>query len=151
MLTGDFEGAWADVVKIFDNTVELLKKPFMAFIDWAKNIFSNLGDYIGNVISNAASSAWNSAKSFIGLGDDEEQSLPAYSGGAGMNGIPYGNPGLNGNLAYTPGGGVSNSSVSQSNTIHINTSDPVVAGNTAANGLQQSMRDANRMNGRGGM
>lgn len=150
LLTGDFEGAWADVVKIFDNTVELLKKPFMAFIDWAKNIFSNLGDYIGNVISNAASSAWNSAKSFIGLGDDEEQSLPAYSGGAGMNGIPYGNPGLNGNLAYTPGGGVSNSSVSQSNTMYINTSDPVVAGNTAANGLQQSMRDANRMNGRGG-
>ncbi|CNI12069.1 Phage-related protein [Yersinia frederiksenii] len=151
LLTGDFEGAWKDVVKIFDNTVELLKKPFMAFIDWAKNIFSNLGDYIGNVISNAASSAWNSAKSFIGLGDDEEQSLPAYSGSAGMNGISYGNPGLNGNLAYTPGGGVSNSSVSQSNTIHINTSDPVVAGNTAANGLQQSMRDANRMSGRGGM
>ncbi|EKN6107275.1 hypothetical protein ACLIXB_003829 [Yersinia enterocolitica] len=151
LLTGDFEGAWKDVVKIFDNTVELLKKPFMAFIDWAQNIFANLGDYIGNVISNAASSAWNSAKSFIGLGDDEEQSLPAYSGSAGMNGISYGNPGLNGNLAYTPGGGVSNSSVSQSNTIHINTSDPVVAGNTAANGLQQSMRDANRMSGRGGM
>ncbi|EPH6014669.1 TPA: hypothetical protein U5E10_000245 [Yersinia enterocolitica] len=151
LLTGDFEGAWKDVVKIFDNTVELLKKPFMAFIDWAKNIFSNLGDYIGNVISNAASSAWNSAKSFIGLGDDEEQSLPAYSGSAGMNGVSYGNPGLNGNLAYIPGGGVSNSSVSQSNTIHINTSDPVVAGNTAANGLQQSMRDANRMSGRGGM
>ncbi|HHW4136294.1 TPA: hypothetical protein ACUU9J_004366, partial [Yersinia enterocolitica] len=40
LLTGDFEGAWKDVVKIFDNTVELLKKPFMAFIDWAKNIFS---------------------------------------------------------------------------------------------------------------
>ncbi|MBP2156860.1 hypothetical protein [Erwinia rhapontici] len=152
LLTGDFEGAWADVVSIFDNTIELLKKPFVSFIDWAKNIFSNLGDYIGNVISNAASDAWNATKSFFGFGDDEEQVTPAYSGGgSGMNGIPYGAPGINDNLAYTPGGAINNSSVSQSNTITINTSDPVVAGNTAANGLQQSMRDANRMSGRGGM
>ncbi|ARJ43307.1 phage tail tape measure protein [Pantoea alhagi] len=151
VVTGDFKGAWDDVVKIFDNSVELMKMPFTAFIDWAKNIFAGLGDYIGNVISNAASNAWNATKSFFGAGGDEDQSVPAYSaGGAGMNGIPYGNPGLNGNLAYASGG-VSNSNVSQSNTIHINTSDPVVAGNTAADGLQQSMRDANRMSRRGGM
>jgi len=161
LLTGDFQGAWDDVVGIFDNTVEHLKKPFIAFIDWAKNIFAGLGNYIGDVISNAASSAWSSAKSFLGFGDDEEKQAPvvgvgysadaASSGGyAGNNGIPYGNPGLNGNLAYAPGGPVSNVSVSQSNTMHINTSDPVVAGNTAANGLQEGMRDANRMFSRGG-
>lgn len=161
LLTGDFQGAWDDVVGIFDNTVEHLKKPFVAFIDWAKNIFAGLGKYIGDVISNAASSAWNSAKSFLGFGDDGEKQTSvvgvgysadaAASGGyGGNNGIPYGNPGLNGNLAYAPGGPVSNVSVSQSNTMHINTSDPVVAGNTAANGLQEGMRDANRMFSRGG-
>lgn len=161
LLTGDFQGAWDDVVGIFDNTVEHLKKPFIAFIDWAKNIFAGLGKYIGDVISNAASSAWSTAKSFLGFGDDEEKKTPvvgvgysadaASSGGyGGNNGIPYGNPGLNGNLAYAPGGPVSNVSVSQSNTMHINTSDPVVAGNTAASGLQEGMRDANRMFSRGG-
>ncbi len=161
LLTGDFQGAWDDVVGIFDNTVEHLKRPFVAFIDWAKKIFAGLGDYIGNVISNAASSAWSSAKSFLGFGDEEDKQRPvsgaAYSadsaaggGYGGNNGIPYGNPGLNGNLAYAPGGAVSNVSVSQSNTMHINTSDPVVAGNTAANGLQEGMRDANRMFSRGG-
>lgn len=149
LLTGDFQGAWDDVVGIFDNTVEHLKKPFIAFIDWAKNIFAGLGDYIGNVISNAASSAWDATKSFFGFGGDEVQQVPASAYG-GNNGIPYGNPGLNENLAYTPGGAVSNLSVNQNTTMHIKTSDPVVAGNTAANGLQDGMRDANRMFSRGG-
>ncbi|MCV5830795.1 hypothetical protein OFN28_29435, partial [Escherichia coli] len=45
LVTGDFEGAWGDVVKIFDNGVELMRKPFAAFIDWAKNIFGGLGEY----------------------------------------------------------------------------------------------------------
>ncbi|EDJ8987844.1 hypothetical protein GFI10_27840, partial [Salmonella enterica subsp. diarizonae] len=73
LVTGDFEGAWGDVVKIFDNGVELMKKPFTAFIDWAKNIFAGLGEYISNIISNAASNAWNATKSFFGFGEDEQQ------------------------------------------------------------------------------
>lgn len=151
LLTGDFRGAWKDVVTIFDNTVEQLKRPFTAFIDWAENLFSGLGDYIGNVISNAASGAWDATKSFFGIGETQERPVVPVGGAyGGMNGIPYGNPGLNGNLAYAPAGNVSNVQVSQSNTMHINTSDPVVAGNTAAEVLQQNMKDANRMSSRGG-
>ncbi|EPM2821199.1 phage tail protein [Yersinia enterocolitica] len=149
LLTGDFEDAWSDVVKIFDNTVELLKKPFMAFIDWAKNIFSNLGDYIGNVISNAASSAWNSAKSFIGLGDDEEQSLPAYSSGAGMKGIPYGAPGINDSLGM--GGGTAySSSYSSNQNIYLTAPDAVASAAAVADRSQQQQREAQRMFSRNG-
>ncbi|WP_139380527.1 hypothetical protein, partial [Salmonella enterica] len=131
LVTGDFEGAWGDVVKIFDNGVELMKKPFTAFIDWAKNIFAGLGEYISNIISNAASNAWNATKSFFGFGEDEQQQGVTGGGNGGMSpdGIPYG---MNAAVGISGGGVTSNSSVSQQNTIHINTSDPVVAGNTAA-------------------
>ncbi|MDM8881643.1 hypothetical protein RS166_16145 [Escherichia coli] len=149
LVAGDFEGAWGDVVKIFDNGVELMKKPFTAFIDWAKNIFAGLGEYISNIISNAASNAWNATKSFFGVGEDEQQQGVTGGGNGGMSpgGIPYG---MNAAVGLGGGGVTSNSSVSQQNTIHINTSDPVVAGNTAADSLQQNMKDANRLSGRGG-
>ena len=150
LVTGDFEGAWGDVVKIFDNGVELMKKPFTAFIDWAKNIFAGLGEYISDIISNAASNAWNATKSFFGMGDDTQQQQGVTGGGNGgmsPDGIPYG---MNAAVGIAGGGVTSNSSVSQQNTIHINTSDPVVAGNTAADSLQQNMKDANRLSGRGG-
>ncbi|EBJ8771705.1 hypothetical protein GXG73_08130 [Salmonella enterica] len=149
LVTGDFEGAWGDVVKIFDNGVELMKKPFTAFIDWAKNIFAGLGEYISNIISNAASNAWNATKSFFGFGEDEQQLVVSGGGNGGMSpdGIPYG---MNAAVGIAGGGVTSNSSVSQQNTIHINTSDPVVAGNAAADSLQQNMKDANRLSGRGG-
>ena len=149
LVTGDFEGAWGDVVKIFDNGVELMKKPFTAFIDWAKNIFAGLGEYIGNIISNAASNAWSATKSFFGFGEDEQKQGQSGGGNGGMSpdGIPYG---MNAAVGIAGGGVTSNSSVSQQNTIHINTSDPVVAGNTAADSLQQNMKDANRLSGRGG-
>lgn len=149
LVTGDFEGAWGDVVKIFDNGVELMKKPFTAFIDWAKNIFAGLGEYISNIISNAASNAWNATKSFFGVGEDEQQQgvTGGSNGGMSPGGIPYG---MNAAVGLGGGGVTSNSSVSQQNTIHINTSDPVVAGNTAADSLQQNMKDANRLSGRGG-
>lgn len=151
LVTGDFEGAWSDVVKIFDNTIELLKKPFISFIDWAKNLFAGLGKYIGDTISNAATNAWNATKSFFGFdGDEQTGQSGGGQGGLGQNGIPYGMPSVNDSLSLAGGGNTSNSIVSQSNTLLISTSDPVVAGNTAVNGLQQSMRDANRMSGRGG-
>jgi hypothetical protein len=162
LVTGDFKGAWDEVVKIFDNSVELMKKPFTAFIDWAKNIFAGLGKYIGDTISNAASNAWNATKSFFGLEGEEQQQGAAGAGeqgqgqsgggvgGMGTGGIPYGMPGVNDALGIAGGGVTSNSSVSQQNTIHINTSDPVVAGNTAADSLQQNMKDAKRLSGRGG-
>lgn len=149
LIAGDFEGAWGDVVKRFDNGVELMKKPFTAFIDWAKNLFAGLGEYISNIISNAASNAWNATKSFFGFGEGEQQQGVTGGGNGGMSpdGIPYG---MNAAVGIAGGGVTSNSSVSQQNTIHINTSDPVVAGNTAADSLQQNMKDANRLSGRGG-
>ncbi|MGE5008637.1 hypothetical protein AB8886_19270 [Yersinia enterocolitica] len=150
LLTGDFEGAWKDVVKIFDNTVELLKKPFMAFIDWAKNIFSNLGDYIGNVISNAASNAWNSTKSFFGFDGDEQGVMPSGGqGGNGMNGIPYGTPGINDSLGMGGGTAYSNS-FSSSQNIYVNAPDAVAAGNAVVDSSQQQQREAQRMFSRGG-
>lgn len=161
LVTGDFQGAWDDVVKIFDNSIELMKVPFTAFIDWAKNIFAGLGDYIGNVINNAASNAWNATKSFFGF--DEEPSDGGQSGteraqgqsgggigGAGPNGIPYGMPAVNDALSMANGGTTSNSSFSSSQNIYITAPDAVAAGNAVVDSSQQQQRDAKRYFDRGG-
>ncbi|POV68827.1 phage tail tape measure protein [Citrobacter freundii complex sp. CFNIH11] len=149
LVTGDFQGAWDDVVKSFTDSVALLRKPFDEFMQWVMGLFANLGETIKNTISNAASNAWNATKSFLGFGEDEQQQGVTGGGNGGMSpgGIPYG---MNAAVGLGGGGVTSNSSVSQQNTIHINTSDPVVAGNTAADSLQQNMKDANRLSGRGG-
>ncbi|HHT8253080.1 TPA: phage tail tape measure protein [Citrobacter braakii] len=149
LVTGDFQGAWDDVVKSFTDSVALLRKPFDEFMKWVLGLFANLGETIKNTISNAASNAWNATKSFFGFGEDEQQLVVSGGGNGGMSpdGIPYG---MNAVVGIAGGGVTSNSSVSQQNTIHINTSDPVVAGNAAADSLQQNMKDANRLSGRGG-
>lgn len=149
LVTGDFQGAWDDVVKSFTESVALLRKPFDEFMQWVMGLFANLGETIKNTISNAASNAWNATKSFFGFGEDEQQQGVTGGGNGGMSpdGIPYG---MNAAVGIAGGGMTSNSNVSQQNTIHINTSDPVVAGNTAADSLQQNMKDANRLSGRGG-
>lgn len=149
LVTGDFQGAWDDVVKSFTDSVALLRKPFDEFMKWVLGLFANLGETIKNTISNAASNAWNATKSFFGFGEDEQQQGVTGGGNGGMSpgGIPYG---MNAAVGLAGGGMTSNSNVSQQNTIHINTSDPVVAGNTAADNLQQNMKDANRLSGRGG-
>ncbi|HEM7929941.1 TPA: phage tail tape measure protein [Citrobacter braakii] len=149
VVTGDFQGAWDDVVKSFTESVALLRKPFDEFMQWVMGLFANLGETIKNTINNAASNAWNATKSFFGFGEDEQQQGVTGGGNGGMSpdGIPYG---MNAAVGIAGGGVTSNSSVSQQNTIHINTSDPVVAGNTAADSLQQNMKDANRLSGRGG-
>lgn len=151
LVMGDFQGAWDDVVKSFTDSVALLRKPFDEFMKWVLGLFANLGETIKNTISNAASNAWNATKSFFGMGDDTQQQQQGVTGGGnggiGPGGIPYG---MNAAVGLGGVGMTSNSSVSQQNTIHINTSDPVIAGNTAADNLQQNMKDANRMSGRGG-
>ncbi|WP_249935691.1 hypothetical protein, partial [Citrobacter sp. wls711] len=149
LVTGDFQGAWDDVVKSFTDSVALLRKPFDEFMQWVMGLFANLGETIKNTISNAASNAWNATKSFLGFGEDEQLQGVTGGGNGGMSpdGIPYG---MNAAVGIAGGGVTSNSSVSQQNTIHINTSDPVVAGNTAVDSLQQNMKDANRLSGRGG-
>ncbi|MGV4230674.1 phage tail tape measure protein [Citrobacter portucalensis] len=149
LVTGDFQGAWDDVVKSFTDSVALLRKPFDEFMKWVLGLFANLGETIKNTISNAASNAWNATKSFLGFGEDEQLQGVTGGGNGGMSpdGIPYG---MNAAVGIAGGGVTSNSSVSQQNTIHINTSDPVVAGNTAVDSLQQNMKDANRLSGRGG-
>lgn len=149
LVTGDFEGAWGDVVKIFDNGVELMKKPFTAFIDWAKNIFAGLGEYISNIISNAASNAWNATKSFFGFGEDEQQQGVTGGGNGGMSpdGIPYGM-----NAAVGLGGGSSsyNNSYSFSQQNYITAPNAVAAGNAVADSTQQQQKDAKRMFSRNG-
>ncbi|MEI9695829.1 phage tail tape measure protein [Atlantibacter hermannii] len=148
LVAGDFKGAWKDVLKIFDNSIELMKKPFNAFIDWAKNLFAGLGDYIGNVINNAASNAWNATKSFFGLGDDEQQQGVTGGGNGGMSpdGIPYGM-----NAAVSLGGG----SQSYSPSYSFNQQNYVTAPNATAAGdaiydrTQQQQQEARRMYLRG--
>ncbi len=149
LLTGDFKGAWTDVLKIFENSIELMKKPFNAFIDWAKNLFAGLGDYIGNVITNAASNAWNATKSFFGLGDDEQQQGVSGGGNGGMSpdGIPYGM-----NAAVGLGGGTPsyNNSFSSNQQIYVTAPDAVAAGNAVVDSSQQQQREARRYFDRGG-
>lgn len=149
LVTGDFQGAWDDVVKSFTDSVALLRKPFDEFMKWVLGLFANLGETIKNTISNAASNAWNATKSFFGFGEDEQQQgvTGGGNGGIGPGGIPYG---MNAAVGLSGAGMTSNSSVNQNNNINIYTPDPVLAGNTAADNLQQNMKDANRMNSRGG-
>lgn len=151
LLTGDFEGAWSDVVKIFDNTIELLKKPFISFIDWAKNLFAGLGKYIGDTISNAATNAWNATKSFFGFdGDEQTGQSGGGQGGLGQNGIPYGMPSVNDSLSMSGAGSTSNSSYSFSQQNYITAPDAVAAGNAVSDRSQQQQREAQRMYSRGG-
>lgn len=149
LVTGDFTGAWEDVSKAFTNTIELWKKPFTTFIGWVKNLFSGLGEYITNTISNAASNAWNATKSFLGFGDDEKQNPQSAGGYGGNNGIPYGNPGLNGNLAYSAGVAASNNSYSFGQNVYVTAPDAVAAGNAVADSYQQQQKEAKRMYSRG--
>lgn len=150
LVSGDFEGAWGDVVKIFDNGVELMKKPFTAFIDWAKNIFAGLGEYISNIISNAASNAWNATKSFFGFGEDEQQQEGVTGGGNGgmsPDGIPYG---MNAAVGLGGGGYSYNNSYSSNQQIYVTAPDAVAAGNAVADSTQQQQKDAKRMFSRNG-
>lgn len=149
LVTGDFDGAWSDVVKIFDNSVELMKKPFTAFIDWAKNIFAGLGEYIGNIISNAASNAWNATKSFFGFGEDEQTQGQSGggNGGVGPGGIPYG---MNAAVGIAGGGAAYNNSYSSNQQIYVTAPDAVAAGNAVADRTQQQQQDARRYFDRGG-
>lgn len=149
LVSGDFEGAWGDVVKIFDNGVELMKKTFTAFIDWAKNIFAGLGEYISNIISNAASNAWNATKSFFGFGEDEQQQGVTGGGNGGMSpdGIPYG---MNAAVGLGGGGYSYNNSYSSNQQIYVTAPDAVAAGNAVADSTQQQQKDAKRMFSRNG-
>ncbi|HHR5464418.1 TPA: hypothetical protein ACS5PI_002065 [Salmonella enterica subsp. enterica] len=149
LITGDFEGAWGDVVKIFDNGVELMKKPFAAFIDWAKNLFAGLGEYISNIISNAASNAWNATKSFFGFGEGEQQQGVTGGGNGGMSpdGIPYG---MNAAVGIAGGGAAYNNSYSSNQQIYITAPDAQAAGEAVADSSQQQMREARRMYSRNG-
>lgn len=115
-----------------------------------KTLFAGLGDYISNTISNAASNAWTATKSFFGFGDDEKQGAGAAGGYGGNNGIPYGNPGLNGNLAYATGGASSNNSFSFGQTVYVTAPDAVAAGNAVVDSSQQQQKEAQRFFGRGG-
>jgi len=152
VVTGDFKGAWGDVVKIFDNSVQLMKKPFVAFIDWAKNLFAGLGKYIGDVISNAASNAWTATKSFFGFSEEEQPTGPSGGGvgGMGANGIPYGMPGVNDALSLTGNAGASSNSYSFSQQNYITAPDAVAAGDAVVDRSQQQQREAQRHYMRGG-
>lgn len=150
LLTGDFDGALQDMAKMVLNVVELMKKPFLAFVNWIKDIFSNVGEYIGNVISNAASNAWNATKSFFGFGDEETKDSGVSGGGmggAGPNGIPYG---MNDALGMANGGAAYNNSYSFSQQNYITAPDAVAAGNAVVDSSQQQQKEARRYYNRGG-
>ncbi|WP_354676512.1 phage tail tape measure protein [Citrobacter portucalensis] len=149
LVTGDFQGAWDDVVKSFTDSVALLRKPFDEFMKWVLGLFANLGETIKNTISNAASNAWNATKSFFGFGEDEQQQGVTGGGNGGMSpdGIPYGM-----NAAVGLGGGSSsyNNSYSFSQQNYITAPDAVASGNAVADRTQQQQKDAKRMFSRNG-
>lgn len=150
LLTGDFDGALQDMAKMVLNVVELMKKPFLAFVNWIKDIFSNVGEYIGNVISNAASNAWNATKSFFGFGDEDTKDAGVSGGGiggAGPNGIPYG---MNDAIGMANGGAAYNNSYSFSQQNYITAPDAVAAGNAVVDSSQQQQKEARRYYNRGG-
>lgn len=73
----------AKCVEGWNNLGTDTKKIFQELWDWIINLFSNLGNIIGDSINDAASSAWNSAKSWVGLGtDDNPQSELGATAGA---------------------------------------------------------------------
>lgn len=149
LVTGDFQGAWDDVVKSFTDSVALLRKPFDEFMKWVLGLFANLGETIKNTISNAASNAWNATKSFFGFGEDEQQQgvTGGGNGGIGPGGIPYG---MNAAVGIAGGGAAYNNSYSSNQQIYVTAPDAVAAGNAVADSTQQQQKDAKRMFSRNG-
>jgi len=150
LVTGDFKGAWGDVVKIFDNSVQLMKKPFVAFIDWAKNLFAGLGKYIGDVISNAASNAWTATKSFFGFDEEEQQPQQGMTGGGngglGAGGIPYG---INTAVGLGAGSQSYSPSYSFNQQNYVTAPNATAAGDAIYDRTQQQQQEARRMYLRG--
>ncbi|ECO0584324.1 hypothetical protein XS81_13545 [Salmonella enterica subsp. diarizonae] len=144
LITGDFQGAWDDVVKSFTDSVALLRKPFDEFMKWVLGLFANLGETIKNTISNAASNAWNATKSFFGFGEDEQQQGVTGGGNGGMSpdGIPYG---MNAAVGIAGGGAAYNNSYSFSQQNYITAPDATAAGDAVVDRSQQQMSDARRM------
>lgn len=149
LVTGDFQGAWDDVVKSFTDSVALLRKPFDEFMKWVLGLFATLGDTIKNTISNAASNAWNATKSFFGFGEDEQQQGVTGGGNGGMSpgGIPYG---MNAAVGLGSDSSSYNNSYSFSQQNYITVPDAVAAGNAVADSTQQQQKDAKRMFSRNG-
>lgn len=149
LVTGDFQGAWDDVVKSFTESVALLRKPFDEFMQWVLGLFANLGETIKNTISNAASNAWNATKSFFGFGEDEQQQGVTGGGNGGMSpgGIPYG---MNAAVGLGSDSSSYNNSYSFSQQNYITAPDAVAAGNAVADSTQQQQKDAKRMFSRNG-
>ncbi|EBA7018011.1 hypothetical protein B6169_25510, partial [Salmonella enterica] len=146
LVTGDFQGAWDDVIKTFTDSVALLRKPFDEFMKWVLGLFANLGETIKNTISNAASNAWNATKSFFGFGEDEQQPQQGGTGGGnggiGPGGIPYG---INAAVGIAGGGAAYNNSYSFSQQNYITAPDATAAGEAVVDRSQQQMSDARRM------
>ncbi|MFU2148834.1 phage tail tape measure protein [Hafnia paralvei] len=149
LVTGDFQGAWDDVVKSFTDSVALLRKPFDEFMKWVLGLFANLGETIKNTISNAASNAWNATKSFFGFGEDEQQQGVTGGGNGGMSpgGIPYG---MNAAVGIAGDSSSYNNSYSFSQQNYITAPDAVASGNAVADRTQQQQKDAKRMFSRNG-
>ncbi|MGS3576340.1 phage tail tape measure protein [Citrobacter freundii] len=149
LVTGDFQGAWDDVVKSFTDSVALLRKPFDEFMKWVLGLFANLGETIKNTISNAASNAWNATKSFFGFGEDEQPHGVTGGGNGGMSpgGIPYG---MNAAVGLGSDSSSYNNSYSFSQQNYITAPDAVAAGNAVADSTQQQQKDAKRMFSRNG-
>lgn len=144
LVTGDFQGAWDDVVKSFTDSVALLRKPFDEFMKWVLGLFANLGETIKNTISNAASNAWNATKSFFGFGEDEQQQGVTGGGNGGMSpgGIPYG---MNAAVGLGSDSSSYNNSYSFSQQNYITAPNATAAGEAVVDRSQQQMSDARRM------
>ncbi|EFH1545725.1 hypothetical protein BF283_001006 [Escherichia coli] len=150
LVTGDFQGAWDDVVKSFTDSVALLRKPFDEFMKWVLGLFANLGETIKNTISNAASNAWNATKSFFGFGEEEQQPQQGMTGGGngglGAGGIPYG---INTTVGLGAGSQSYSPSYSFNQQNYVTAPNATAAGDAIYDRTQQQQQEARRMYLRG--
>ena len=131
----NFQGLLDPLKAVFDSIMKYIQP----IIDGIKMITGfeapSLSD-IGSGISDTASSALDSAKSWFGFGDDESPQAPQVPN--------FGQP-------QAPQGIASNNNVNQDVKIEIRTDDPQTAGRSVQNSLNEQQRDAQYQLKRGGM
>lgn len=157
---GDIFGkAFEGIKNIWSNVVAWLKQKALDILpDWAVQLITTGADAASAVagyasdaasyVGDAAAGAWGSVKGWFGSGSDDVPAVvPAgYASDAAM----MMDTNASDLLDRGTGGTTSNSSVEQEVNMNIYTSDAVTAGQNAAAGINEQLRDAQMMAARGG-
>lgn len=163
----NFQGLLDPLKAVFDSIMGYIQ-PIIDGIKMITNFkIPSLND-IGSGIKDTASSVLDSAKSWFGFGSDEQQQIEVPNiampvlentpdSQLGMENTPVMNPVQpmqqipNFGQPQAPQGIASNNNVNQDVKIEIRTDDPVTAGRSVQNSLNEQLRDAQYQLKRGGM